>query len=211
MVAFKYQFTVKNRDGSKITREGTVQDKIFYACSSSKYDRKTKQFVPSKPERGARVQIEKLINDMRADNDIVKYSLKVEWEDPKYGKQFHVRRVAFSDLTLKEIDKVENFVQDLEVDESSLNSSRWDSNPYGVEPELAGGSGCWVYDDDDYYNAQLEKALDYVESDGAWEHIEDFCLDEDGDPDEDLNQKVIDYLNCCIEGFHIVGKDEQNA
>lgn len=95
MPTFKYQFTVKNRDGSKITREGTVQAKIFYACSSSKYDRKTKQFVPSKPERSARVQIEKLINDMRADNDIVRYALKVEWDDPKYGKQFQVRRVVF--------------------------------------------------------------------------------------------------------------------
>lgn len=209
MITFKYQFTVKNRDGSKITREGTVQDKIYYACSSSKYDREIKKFVPFKPERGARVQIEKLINDMRADNDIVKYSLKVEWKDPKYGDQVRVRRVAFSDLTFKEIEKVEDFVQDLEIDESSLNSSRWDSNPYGVEPWLAVGSGCWVYDDDDYYNAQLEKALDYIESDGAWEYIKDFCLDKDGDPDEDLNQKVIDYLNYCIEGFYVIGKDQE--
>ena len=211
MIDFKYQFTVKNRDGSKITMEGMVQDKTYYTCSSSIYDREIKKLVPSKPERGARVQIEKMVDDMRANNDIVKYSLKVEWDDLKYGKQFQVRRVAFSDLTFKEIEKVEDFVQDLEVDESSLDSARWDSNPYGVEPHLAVGSGCWVYDDDDYYNAQLEKALDYIESDGAWEYIEDFCLDEDGDRDEDLNQKVIDYLNCCIEGFHIVGKDEQNA
>ena len=29
MVDFKYQFTVKNRDGSKITREGTVQDTTY--------------------------------------------------------------------------------------------------------------------------------------------------------------------------------------
>lgn len=208
MIDFKYQFTVKNRDGSKNTLEGTVQDKTYYACSSSKYDKETKKFVPSKPEQGARVQIEKMIDDMRANNDIVKYSLKVEWKDPKYGEQVRVRRVAFSDLTLKEIEKVEDFVQDLEVDESSLDSARWDSNPYGVEPALAGGSGCWVYDDDDYYNAQLEKALDYIESDGAWEYIKDFCLDEDGDPDEDLNQKVIDYLNYCIEGFYVVGKGD---
>lgn len=208
MPTFKYQFTVKNRDGSKITREGTVQDKIFYACSSSKYDRKTKQFVPSKPERGARVQIEKLINDMRADNDIVRYALKVEWDDPKYGKQFQVRRVAFSDLTFKEIEKVEDFVQDLEVDESSLDSPRWDSNPYGVEPQLAIGSGCWVYDDDDYYNAQLEKALDCIESDGAWEYIKGFCLDEDGDPDEDLNEKIIQYLKDMNDGWYVVGKDD---
>ncbi len=209
MITFKYQFTVKNRDGSKIIREGTVQDKIFYACSSSKYNRETKKFVPFKPERGARVQIEKLINDMRIDNDIVKYVLKVEWKDPKYGDQVRVRRVAFSDLTFKEIEGVEDFVQELEIDESSLNSSRWDSNPYGVEPHLAVGSGCWVYDDDDYHNAQLEKALDYVESDGAWEYIKDFCLDKDGDPDEVLNQKVIDYLNCCIEGFYVIGKDQE--
>lgn len=208
MITFKYQFTVKNRDGSKITREGTVQDKIYYACSSSKYDKEIKKFVPFKPERGARVQIEKMINDMRADTDIVKYALKVEWKDPKYGDQVRVRRVAFSDLTLEEIDKVENFVQDLEIDERSLDSVRWDSNPYGLEPQLAVGSGCWVYDDDDYYNAQLEKALDYVESDGAWEYIKDFCLDKDGDPDEVLNQKIIDYLNCCIEGFYVIGKDE---
>lgn len=206
MVDFKYQFTVKNRDGSKITLEGMVWDKTYYAGSSSKYNGKTKQFM--KLEQGARVQIEKMIDDMRADNDIVKYSLKVEWKDPKYGEQIRVRRVAFSDLTLKEIEKVEDFVQDLEVDESSLDSARWDSNPYGVEPHLAGGSGCWVYDDDDYYNAQLEKALDCIESDGAWEYIKDFCLDKDGDPDEDLNQKVIDYLNYCIEGFHVVGKDD---
>lgn len=208
MVDFNYQFTVKNRDGSKITREGTVQDTTYYACSSSIYDREMKKLVPSKPERGARVQIEKMVDAMRADNDIVKYSLKVEWKDPKYGEQVRVRRVAFSDLTLKEIDKVEDFVQDLEIDESLLNSARWDSNPYGVESHLAVGSGCWVYDDDDYYNAQLEKALDCIESDGAWEYIKGFCLDEDGDPDEDLNQKVIDYLNCCIEGFYVVGKDD---
>lgn len=208
MVDFKYQFTVKNRDGSKITREGMVQDTTYYTCSSSIYDREMKKIVPSKPERGARVQIEKMIDAMRADNDIVKYSVKVEWKDSKNCEQVRVRRVAFSDLTFKEIEKVEDFVQDLEVDESSLDSARWDSNPYGVEPQLAIGSGCWVYDDDDYYNAQLEKALDCIESDGAWEYIKGFCLDEDGDPDEDLNEKIIQYLKDMNDGWYVVGKDD---
>lgn len=208
MIDFKYQFTVKNRDGSKITVEGMVQDETYYACSSSTYDREIKKLVPSKPERGARVQIEKMIDAMRANNDIVKYSLKVEWKDPKGGEQVRVRRVAFSDLTFKEIEKVEDFVQDLEVDESSLDSAKWDSNPYGVEPHLAVGSGCWVYHDDDYYNAQLEKALDCIEADGAWEYIKDFCLDEDGDPDEDLNEKVIQYLKDMNDGWYVVGKDD---
>lgn len=208
MIDFKYQFTVKNRDGSKITVEGMVQDKTYYACSSSTYDREIKKLVPSKPERGARVQIEKMIDAMRANNDIVKYTVKVEWKDPNGGEQVRVRRVAFSDLTFKEIERVEDFVQDLEVDESSLDSAKWDSNPYGVEPHLAIGSGCWVYADDDYYNAQLEKALDCIESDGAWEYIKDFCLDEDGDPDEDLNEKIIQYLKDMNDGWYVVGKDD---
>ena len=63
----------------------------------------------------------------------------------------------------KEIDE---FVSNLEIDDVSGMSGEWCD--YGVER-----SPRWFEpDEDEYFEAQKEKAIDYIKSDGAVEHIE---------------------------------------
>lgn len=68
--------------------------------------------------------------------------------------------------------KLRNAVEQKEIDVSELASYKWDSNPYCVEPELVGSSGCGVWDEDEEYNAQIEAVVSDIEADGLFEVIE---------------------------------------
>ena len=62
-------------------------------------------------------------------------------------------------------EKIKDFVDSMEVDVSELESARWDYNIYGVEPQYAVGG--WDYDEDEEWEAQKEKAIDWIKSDGV--------------------------------------------
>ena len=68
--------------------------------------------------------------------------------------------------------KVLEKVNSMDIDVDDLSSATYDSNPYGVEPQLAGGSGEWDYDEDEYFAKQIEKFLDYMHHDGIIEYID---------------------------------------
>ena len=208
MIDFSYDFTLKNSvTGEKLTKKGVVQDEHFYVCGTTGWDKEIKKFVQLKPETGARVQVEKIIDDLRKTFKSDRYALIIKWVDPYLGLKVRSFRVAFSELNSHQIDKIDKYINSIEIDPSDLDNTHYDPNPYGVEDHLIGSSGCYVYDDAEYYEAQISKALKNIEADGAWEYIEDFCLDENGDPDEDLNEKVIQYLRDTNGGWYVAAND----
>jgi len=98
------------------------------------------------------------------------------------------------------------FLEGLDIEVSELSSAVWNSNPYDVEPQLAGGSGTYDYDENEYRAAQIKKAIEYIEADGAIEYLwnlipkEIKALDKE-DPQkldaysEVLDKEALDFLN----------------
>lgn len=68
--------------------------------------------------------------------------------------------------------KVLEAVNKIDVDLEDLSSARYDSNPYGLEPHLAWGSGEWDYDEDEMFAKQIDKFIDYMKADGIYEYID---------------------------------------
>lgn len=89
-------------------------------------------------------------------------------------------------LSKEDKDKIEFYVLDQDIDESELQSAHYDPNPYGVEDNLIGSSGCWVADEDEVYEAQKEQAIRKIKEDGAYQWMD---VDEDIDDNE-----VIEYI-----------------
>lgn len=88
------------------------------------------------------------------------------------------------------------FVDRMEVDVEELDSYHWDSNPYCVEPQLAGGSGCGVWDENEEWKAKVSKAKDWIATDSAKYYLTlaDEDYDEDGEC-ETLTQECVNYLS----------------
>lgn len=93
-----------------------------------------------------------------------------------------------TELTKEQIEELNDWVDKIEIDESDLESARWDCNIYGVEPQYAVGG--WIYDEDEYYKAQIDKAIDYLKSDG-WGGYFEYADNQD---DEALTKEAIEYL-----------------
>lgn len=70
-------------------------------------------------------------------------------------------------LSPETVNKIKGWVDNMEIDVEELESAYYDRNPYGVEEELIGSSGCWEYDEDEYYRAQCDKAIEYIIGDCA--------------------------------------------
>lgn len=79
--------------------------------------------------------------------------------------------------------KVDEFVNDFEIDVEELESAYYDSNIYGLEPHLAVGG--WVWDEDEEYRAQVEKTLESLKEAGVEAYF---------DVDEESSKEVIEYL-----------------
>lgn len=88
------------------------------------------------------------------------------------------------------------FVDRMEVDIEELDSYHWDSNPYCVEPQLASGSGCSTWDENEEWQAQVTQAKEWIAADGANSYLTlaDEDYDEDGEC-ETLTQECINYLS----------------
>ena len=98
-------------------------------------------------------------------------------------------------LTEKQKTEIVQFVTKTQdsVDIEDLRSAKYDSNPYGVEPELVGSSGGFDWDDDELWNASCELAVKWLKADGLggyfnWDEIDD-------DNDGVLLNEVVDYIH----------------
>ena len=121
----------------------------------------------------------------------MKLSAKKEKEFEDLQKKLGV---FFSEDMRNAVDeKIESF----EIDPEDLENVRYDHNIYGVEPQYAKGG--WIYDDDEYFEKQVEKAIDYL--DGS---ILDFCnLPSDIALiySEELDEKLVDLTKFYLEAL----------
>lgn len=92
-------------------------------------------------------------------------------------------------LTKEQLEKLDEWVEEMDVDVTELPSYHYDDDPYGVGRELRGWSGCYVWDEDEEMKLKIESALDKL-SEGWDVH---FDYDEDQDPEE-LTKEAIEYV-----------------
>ena len=90
--------------------------------------------------------------------------------------------------------KIDEWVESLDFDETELPSYHYDHNPYCVEPQLIGTSGVFEWDEDEEYQAKLNRAVELIEADGAFEY-----LDTPEEDEEEIKKEVLDYINQKIE------------
>ena len=123
------------------------------------------------------------------------------------GKRRYKRTFVFSELTDEQIQDINDWAVEMEIDEEDLESAKWCSNIYGVEPQYAVGG--YTYDEDEYWNCQLAKALSYLDTDMAYEYF-DFARSEDEDEDEDerLHKLVCDVIKAELNGYDVIGRNE---
>lgn len=94
----------------------------------------------------------------------------------------------------KQVDK---FIEQINIDVEELPSYHYDRNPYGVEDALIGTSGGYDWDADEEYQAQLEKALEILESESIFEYID---ADDIKDSEQEEYQKLtIEYIKNKME------------
>ena len=121
----------------------------------------------------------------------MRLSTKKEKEFEELQKELGI---FFSEDMRKVVDdKIDSF----EIDPEDLEHSKYDSNIYGVEPQYAKGG--WIVDDDEYFEKQVEKAIDYL--DGS---ILDFC-DLPSDMvqiySEDIDEKLVELTKFYLEAL----------
>lgn len=93
-------------------------------------------------------------------------------------------------LTKEQLEKLDEWVDEMDVDVTELPSYHYDADPYGVGRELRGWSGCYVWDEDEWMERAIEEAVEKLEADG-WDAYFDY--DEDQNPEE-LTKEAIEYL-----------------
>lgn len=72
-------------------------------------------------------------------------------------------------MKIKKIqDELLKKAQELDIDVSTLKSSHYCNNIYGVEPQYAVGG--WEYDENEYFSKQCEKLAEYIIADGLCEY-----------------------------------------
>ena len=100
----------------------------------------------------------------------------------------------FNERLKKELD---NYLEKLEVDVSELDSYHYVRNPYCVEEQLIGSSSGYEWDEDEEYNAKVEKLIEYIEADGIKYYLTLQSEDWDNEDEEDattLSTEVKSYL-----------------
>lgn len=94
-------------------------------------------------------------------------------------------------------EALDSYIEKLEVDVEELDSYHYVRNPYGVEEQLIGTSSCYDWDEDEEYEAQITKMLEYIEADGVENYLdlepEDWDNEDEGDATT-LNKEVKEYL-----------------
>lgn len=78
------------------------------------------------------------------------------------NNKIKVVKALFNKDFQKELNEaIENKIEELENNDPHEYGGKWDNNPYGVEPQLASGSGCWEFPDWGEDKA-YEEAKEYV-------------------------------------------------
>ena len=93
-------------------------------------------------------------------------------------------------LTDEQKKELKEWVDKIEIDVETLPLSYYDINVFCVEEHLAVGG--WVYDEDEYHEAQIEKAIDYLETDGGV--FSYFPWTDDEDVAEQLTKEAVEYI-----------------
>ena len=124
----------------------------------------------------------------------------------KDGKETFKETFICSELTNKQIREINDWVVDIDVDVDDLESVKYVSNIYGVEPQYAVGG--YDYDEDEYWSRQLEKALSYLDGDMAYEYF-DFAHSEDDDEAEEerLHNQVVAVLKAELDEYDVIGRE----
>ena len=94
-------------------------------------------------------------------------------------------------LTEEQKKLLMDWVNEQDIDASELPSYHYDKDPYGVDPELRGWSGCYEWDEDEWTERAIEEAVEKLESDG-WDMYFDY--DEDTEDPAELTKEAIEYL-----------------
>lgn len=84
-----------------------------------------------------------------------------------------------------------NKAETIDIDVSELESYHWDNNPYDLEPALARGSACGVWDEDEEWKEQLRTLADWVKADGLGEYA---TLADDEDLDGQMSLEAYNWL-----------------
>lgn len=88
-------------------------------------------------------------------------------------------------------------VDEMEINVEELSSYHWESNPYGVESQLIGTSGEGQWDENEEWQAKIQKAKKYLSEEPAYELFTLADEDYDDDDQEDcttLTNECINYL-----------------
>ena len=94
--------------------------------------------------------------------------------------------------------KIYDFIENIEVDMDELDSAYYDRNIYGVEPQYAVGG--WDYDDDEYFERQVEKAIEKFEAYGVGQYIDIGEATYRDDETHRLTKKVIHWIEEVMKG-----------
>lgn len=95
-------------------------------------------------------------------------------------------------LTADQKTELDKWVQSIEVEVSELPSYHYDSNPYGLDYPLSCGSGQGVWDENEEYETQKEKAIELLETDGGVAVY--FGWGDDDDESDKLTKEAIEYI-----------------
>ena len=90
-----------------------------------------------------------------------------------------------------------DFVEKIEIDVSQLESYHYDSNPYCVDDELIGTSGCGVWSESEEWQEQISAAKKKIKENGACEYLKmsaDDWDNEDNLDDTTLTNECLTYL-----------------
>ena len=100
------------------------------------------------------------------------------------------------ELTNEQKQELGNYINNMSIDYSNLDSYHYESNPYMVESQLVGSSGCYDWDEDEEYQVKLETLIDEIPKYGVENYLK--LTQEQLYNDtyvEELQEAVLCYLN----------------
>lgn len=104
-------------------------------------------------------------------------------------------------ITFEEIQKqLEEYIPQIEVEVTELDSYKYSPAVYSWQSSSCCGPEEEYWDEDEEYQAQVEKLIEYIEADGLCEYItvsDDDC--EQVSEDKVLEQRVIEWLETKLD------------
>ena len=88
-----------------------------------------------------------------------------------------------------------NKAETIDIDVSELESYHWDNNPYDLEPALACGSACGVWDENEEWEEKIKKLVSYIQSDNS---VFEYCTITEEEDTQELTHRAINWLNSLL-------------